>query len=78
MARNALEAILQARFEWQTCPEEQRDDKRRAYESLIDQAISAFPSGPSREELEEALREPYREFKRAKLLEERAKLSRLR
>ena len=78
MSRNPQLELIQARFEWQTCAEEHRNLMKLAYERLIAQALQANRGAATREELEEALREPYRHFKRARLLEQRAKLSRLR
>jgi hypothetical protein len=45
---------------------------------LIGAVAKIGSSGLTRIEFEEILREPYREFRRAKALEQRAKLSRLR
>jgi hypothetical protein len=46
---------------------------------LLSEALAkAARPGVSRELLQESLGEPYREFRRAKIREERAKLSRLR
>ena len=80
MSRNPeLEALLQALFDLETCPRDDRETYRIRFEELLDQAI-ARRTVPriSRSQAQEALREPYREFRRAKRLEERAKLSRLR
>jgi len=80
MSRNPeLEALLQAKYELDGSAEEQRDAFLRRYHALLDRAIvrSALP-GLTRHEVEESLAGPYREFRRARLMEERAKLSRLR
>ena len=80
MSRNReLEAVLQALFELDTCVRNQREVCLVRYHEVLDQAI-AQGTVPrlSRSQAEEALRGPYREFRRAKRLEERAKLSRLR
>ena len=80
MSRNPeLEALLQSLFDLDMCGRDQREAARVRYQELLDQAI-ARGTVPrlSRSQAEEALRGPYREFRRAKRLEERAKLSRLR
>jgi hypothetical protein len=80
MSRNPeLEAILQARYDLQTCAEAEKTDQLRRYHALLDEAIAkGSVRSVTREELQALLAEPYREFKRAKLKEERARLSRLR
>ena len=80
MSRNPeLEALLQAKFNLDYCATDQRDVYLSRFHTLLDQAIakSSVP-GLTRLQVEELLREPYREFRRAKLIEERARLSRLR
>ena len=80
MSRNPeLEAVLQAKFDLDTCARDQHNAFLIRFHESLDQAIArgAVPR-LSRPQLEEALRGPYREFRRAKRLEERAKLSRLR
>jgi len=80
MSRNPeLEAVLQALFDLDTCIRDQREGCLARYHEALDRAI-AQGTVPrlSRLQAEEALRGPYREFRRAKRLEERAKLSRLR
>ena len=80
MSRNPeLEALLQTKFDLDTCAEDQLGIHRRRFDELLNQALAkASRPGASREMLEESLREPYREFRRAKIREDRAKLSRLR
>lgn len=80
MSRNReLEAVLQALYELDTCVRDQRDVCLARYHEALDRAIAggAVPN-LTRAQAQEALRGPYREFRRAKRLEERAKLSRLR
>ncbi len=71
--------MLQAKFDLDFCATDQRDTFLQRFHLLLDRALaqSAEP-GLTRAGLEEILREPYTEFRRAKLLEERARLSRLR
>jgi hypothetical protein len=80
MSRNPeLEAILQAKFDLDACADEQQESYRRRFNDLVNEALAkASHAEISREMLEESLREPYREFRLAKIREERAKLSRLR
>ena len=80
MSRNPeLEALLQAKFDLDNCALDQRQVFLRRFHDLLDQALAKGPApGLTRLELEEILRDSYREFRRAKLLEERARLSRLR
>ena len=80
MSRNPeLEALLAAKFDLATCARDQRAAFQKRFHERLDQAIDkgAVPR-LTREQLDELLQEPYREFRRAKILEERAKLSRLR
>jgi hypothetical protein len=73
MSRNPdLEALLQALYDLEMCARIQRDACRVRFEELLDQAIArgAVPR-LSKPQIEEALAEPYREFRRAKRLEER-------
>lgn len=80
MSRNPeLEALLQAKFDLDTCADDQQRLYRKRFEELLEHALAKAPHpGIRREKLEESLRDAYREFRRAKLREERAKLSRLR
>lgn len=80
MSRNLeLEALLQAKFDLDYCDTGQRDVYLARFHNMLDQAItrSGVP-GLTRLQLEESLLEAYKEFRRTKLLEERARLSRLR
>ena len=80
MSRNPqLEAVFEARYAWENSVETEREERLRGYHRLLDEALGSAGFGKAaREELEDALTESYREFRRAKRLEERAKLSRLR
>lgn len=74
-----LEALLQAKFDLDHCAHEERENYLRRFDALLDQALAKkVVPDLKRRQLEELLREPYREFRRAKLLEQRARLSRLR
>ena len=74
-----LEAILQAWFDLETCaPAEQATCKQHLHE-LLDVAIAkAEMKSVSRRDLMVSLREHYREFSRAKHIEQRQRLSRLK
>ena len=80
MSRNPeLEALLQAKFDLDTCADDQLDIYRRRFDELLDRALAkARRPEVSREMLKESLRDPYREFRCAKIREERTRLSRLR
>jgi len=80
MSRNPqLEAIFEARYAWENAAAPQRAERFAAYHRLLtDALVRAGMSAASHEELENALRDAYREFRRARRLEERAKLSRIR
>jgi hypothetical protein len=74
-----LEAILQAWFDLESCaPNEQAAHKRRLDE-LLDSAIAkAELKSVSRRDPMTALGNQYREFAKAKHIEERRRLSRLK
>ena len=80
MSRNPqLEAVFAARYAWENASLVDLSERLREYHRLLDEALAkATIVATAREELEDALVEAYREFRRAKRLEERAKLSRLR
>jgi len=80
MSRNPqLEAIFEARYAWENAAAPQRAERFADYHRLLtDALVKAGMGAASHEELESALTDAYREFRRAKRLEERAKLSRLR
>jgi hypothetical protein len=74
-----LEAILQAWFELETCsPNEQSIHKTRL-DSLLDLAISrAGMKNVARRDLMTALHDQYKEFAKAKHIEQRQRLSRIK
>ena len=80
MSRNPqLEAIFDARYAWENSADADRAERLREYHRLLDEALAnRHFHGTSRQELEDALIESYREFRRSKVLAERARLSRLR
>lgn len=80
MSRNPeLEALLQAKYDLTTCARDEREVCLKRFHELLDQAIAKGTApGLTRGQLDELLREPYREFRSARIREERAKLSRLR
>ena len=80
MSRNPqLEAVFEARYAWENSVGPERMKRLHEYHRLLDESLLVTGGGvAAREELEDALTEPYREFRRARRLEERAKLSRLR
>jgi alpha-D-ribose 1-methylphosphonate 5-triphosphate synthase subunit PhnG len=74
-----LEAILQARYDLETCEPSEKTKRRARLEALMDAALrKAGTKGVSHRDLIQILAEAYQEFKRAKKHEERAKLSRIR
>ncbi len=74
-----VEAILQAWYELENCAAHEKTERLRKFHGLLDESIAkADIQGVSRNELKELLGDSYRDFKRAKRREERAKLSRLR
>jgi hypothetical protein len=74
-----LEAILQARYDLQTCEPSAKEENLRKYQELLDEVIrKGSVRSATREELEKLLAERYREFRREKLRAERSRLSRLR
>ena len=80
MSRNPeLEALLQAKFDLDTAAEDQKAPLERGYFTRLDAIIErAGVPGMTRYQIEESFLEAYREFRRARKLEERAKLSRVR
>ncbi|MSU58135.1 MAG: hypothetical protein EXS35_08145 [Pedosphaera sp.] len=80
MSRNPeLEALLQAKYDLDTASDEQKVTLERVYFARLDAIIarSGIP-GTTRHLIEEVFVDAYREFRRAKKLEERAKLGRIR
>ena len=80
MSRNPeLESLLQAKFDVDTASEDQKAAREREYFARLDAILArAGVPGIKRHHIEESFLEAYREFRRAKRLEERAKLSRIR
>lgn len=80
MARNPqLEAVLAARYAWENSSRVERAGQLRNYHRLLDEALQqAGFRGVTRKQLEDAVTEAYRDFRRAKQQEERARLSRIR
>lgn len=77
MSRHAeLERILQAWFDWESCPASDKDRFRRRFHDLLDTARAN--SNVSRQEMIMALADRYREFRAAREKEIKARLSRLR
>lgn len=80
MARNPeLEAILQARYELETCEPRQKTERRARLDALIEAALAkAGRQNLSSRTFIEITAEAYREFKLNRRKTERARLSRLR
>ena len=80
MARQPeLEAILQARYELETCEPSEKTRRRARLEALTEAALAkAKMRSVSHRDLIQILADEYQEFKRAKKKEERARLSRIR
>lgn len=69
MARcEELEAILQAQFELEYAESDALEDRRRKLHFLVDQIIAG--TSLTRHDLLSALRDRYKEYKRAQLLSE--------
>ena len=74
-----LEAILKAWFDLDTCSPKEQTEHKVKLEQLLDGAIAnSGMRGVSRRDLMSALRDEYREFARARYLDERRRLSRLK
>ena len=71
-----LENILQAWYDFEACAASEKDIRREAFNRLLDE--SRQDTHLSRQELIEALRDRYREFRTSKERELRARLARLR
>lgn len=80
MSRNPeLEALLQAKYDLDTSSDEDKVAREREYFAKLDEIIARSGlRGATRHLIEEAFLDAYREFRRAKKLEERAKLGRIR
>jgi len=74
-----LETILQAWFDLETCASEEQSACKGRLNDFLDGAITkAGMKSVSRRELMMALRDRYREFAKAKYIEQRQRLSRLK
>ena len=74
-----LEAILAAKYEFESASPDEQARRRAFLDDLLRQAVEeAGRSGLSARQLEASLREVYPDFVRARKLEERQRLSRLR
>ena len=80
MSRNPqLEAVFAARFAWENATRSERGPLLAEYHRLLEEALAnAKMEAASRQDLEDALVEAYREFRHTKRQEERARLSRIR
>jgi len=80
MARNPeLEAILQARYELETCEPSQKTTRRASLDALLEAALAeAGNQSLTPRALIEITAEAYQEFKLARKRAERTRLSRLR
>lgn len=80
MARNLeLEAILQARYELETCEPSQKTARRARLETLLEAALAeAGNQSLTPRALIEITAEAYQEFKLARKRAERTRLARLR
>ena len=80
MARNPeLEAILQARYELETCEPSQKTERRARLDNLIAAALARSGRRDlSARAFIEIIADAYREFKLARKKQERTRISRLR
>ena len=80
MSRNPeLEAILQARYELETCDPSEKTDRRERFDDLIRAALAkAGRKEISPRTFIEVTAEAYQEYKLSRKRQERARLSRLR
>jgi len=80
MARNPeLEAILQARYDLETCEPNQKSERRARLDTLVNAALSRTGrKNLSSRLFMEITAEAYHEFKLARRKEERARMSRVR
>ena len=82
MARNPeLEAILEARYLWESAAPSEKAKRRDIYYHLLDQARAKHHSKGikiTRDELIDALSDEYKEFRRTRDRELAAKVQRLR
>ena len=74
-----LEAILQARYELETCDPNQKTERRKRLDALIEEALArAGRTDLSIRSFIEITADAYQEFKLARRREERARISRIR
>ena len=74
-----LEAILEAKYRFENGDPEDQARLRSELETLLNEALAGGTgTGTTTRQLEDSLRDVYREFVRAKRREERAKISRIR
>ena len=74
-----LEAILAAKYRFENGAPEEQSRLRAELEALLKQAVAgAGAVGLTARQLEDSMRDVYREFVRARKREERERLSRLR
>ena len=80
MSRNPeLEAILQARYDLETCEPGEKTERRGRLVAVIERALAkAGAKHTTHREFIEIIAEPYQEFRLTKKKEERNRLSRLR
>ena len=74
-----LEAILEAKYRFENAAPEEQARLRNVLEQLLNEALAGGTgTGITIRQLEDSLRDVYREFIRVKRREEREKLSRIR
>ena len=74
-----LEAILEAKYRFENAAPEDQARLRSELETLLNEALAGRTgTGMTSRQLEDSLRDVYREFSRARRREERAKISRNR
>lgn len=74
-----LEAILEAKYRFENAAPDEQARLRAELEKLLDESLAGGTgTGTTVRQLEDSLRDVYREFVRAKRREEREKLSRIR
>lgn len=82
MARNPeLEAILEARYDWEGAAPSQKTKLREGYYELLDQLLARHARHgrkPTRGDIIEAMGDEYKEFRRARDRQLASKVRRLR
>lgn len=74
-----LEAILEAKYRFEQAAPDEQARLRAELEKLLDESLAGGTgAGTTVRQLEDSLRDVYREFVRVKRREEREKLSRIR